>query len=135
MAKFNISAYLQDLKAITANDSLTMDDAKQIRMDIARHHTLQEHFCNGFQCYNGSEDEKARIRAEGRERGVVSRLTKLLGTALAEFTGDPRGCTVKLKKWEKGNPAYDRYAETWGFPKKLTYFSHDWGDNLISVVD
>lgn len=131
MAKFNMFDFIQDLKAITGRDDITTADAIAVRRDIARHNTLQERFCNGFQTYSGDEDIAARKRGEGRERGVERRLAAFFGDSLAEFTGDPRGQTVKLKPWQTGNPHYDAYVAAWGEARRLTYFDHDMGRNLI----
>ena len=124
MPKFSWFDFVQDLKAITGLP-VTFDDARAVRRDIARHHTLQERFCNGFQSYDGREDTAALKRAEGRVAGVERRLAKFFGDALVEFTGDPRGGTVKLRKWAAGNRRFDAYA------RRLVYFDNDWGGHLV----
>lgn len=133
MARFNWFDFRMDLQAIVGRE-VSHAEAQSVRRDIKRHHTLQERFCNGFQTYSGSEDSAARKRAESREKGVQRRLADFFGAQLAEFTGDPRGCTVKLRKYEKGNPAYDSMVEKYGNPRKFTHFEHDWGGNLICLL-
>jgi hypothetical protein len=121
-ARFNWYAFRCDLREITgAKDLPSEATARAIRRDIARHHTLQEHNCNGFATYDDREDVAARQRSEARERGVERRLRAFFGD-LVTFEGDPRGGTVKIDAAGR----LDRGA-------RYTYFGRDLGGNLIYV--
>ena len=123
MAKFNWFAFRQDLSVITgrAFNSITLDNARAVRRRIARHNRLQERRCN----------RELTEREQAEEIGVETRLKEWFGDALAEFSGDPRGQTVKLREFRDGNPRFEAYRAQWGESPRLTYFSHDWGGFLV----
>lgn len=123
MAKFNWFEFRQDLSKITGRpfNDISEDCARAVRRRIARHNRLQENRCNRFL----TERELAE------EIGVEKLLADFFGDALAEFQGDPRGQTVKLREFRDGNPHFDAYLAEWNKRPRLTYFVHDWGGYLV----
>ena len=116
MARFNWLAFQNDLYGLTGR-SVTESEARAVRRDIQRHQTIQEAYCS-----EEMSDER-RARVEARERGVERRLRAFFGRRLAEFSGDPRGGTVKLHD-VGAQPLCD-------IGRPVIYFSRDWGGHLI----
>ena len=111
MAPFNYLALASDL-SILVGRFVSIDDARAVKRDIARHHSLAEAACNG----------ELTPRQVSAEAGVEGRLRAFFGSRLARFEGDPRGATVKLVSRTVGEACTDG---------PLAYFSNDWGGNLI----
>jgi len=57
-----------------------------------RHHKLMEDYCNGVEVYDANDEPKAPLR------NVRQKLEAIAAKCLCgvKFSGDPRGCTVKL---------------------------------------
>lgn len=110
MSRFSIIAFAFDLSIIVGRP-VTIDEARAVRRDLTAHHTIQEQWCS-------EEMSDARVkRVKARETGVERRLTEFFGDALKEFTGDPRGATVKL-----------HHVQTM---EAFAYFGGDWGGNFV----
>lgn len=62
-------------------------DSRELMRLAKRHHRLQEDYCNGLR----QEGDKATDRNEKRITTLATALNMK-----AYFSGDPRGCTVKL---------------------------------------
>ena len=76
--------------------------ARAILRDAATHHRLCEQDCN-----EGLTAAQER-RSEACERRITARLAELgPGFAVAEFSGDPRGATVKIR-------VPSGYGDSWG---------------------
>lgn len=76
--------------------------ARLILRDAATHHRLAELDCN-----EGLTEAQAR-RSDACERRIAERLAELgPGFAVAEFSGDPRGATVKIR-------VPSGYGDSWG---------------------
>jgi hypothetical protein len=125
MARFDWFAYRMDLARIAGRSGIadvTEECARAVRRRIARHNRIQENRCN----------RELTERESAEEIGVETRLRDFFGADYVSFEGDPRGQTVKLRAWEAGNPRFDAHVAEWGLTDaRLTYFSHDWGRNLI----
>lgn len=71
---------------------VTERDAKAITTHAARHHYLMEDLCNGV-IEMDEDGENPRVSAC---RAKCQQAAKRLGAKGVVFSGDPRGCTVKL---------------------------------------
>ena len=82
------------------------DLARAILRDATTHHRNAERECSE----DMSEREAARVakQSEACERRIAARLAELgPGFVVAEFTGDPRGATVKIR-------VPSGYGDSWG---------------------
>lgn len=80
--------------------------ARGILRDAATHNRIAEAECS----IEMSEREAARVarQSEACERRIVARLAELgPGFSVAEFSGDPRGATVKIR-------VPSGYGDSWG---------------------
>lgn len=105
MSRFNYSALAQDL-SILVGRKVGAGEAIAVKRDMQRHQSLMEAACNG----------DLTPRQQACEYHVEKRLRAFFGERLRAFNGDPRGATIKL---------YDPRVVT------FTYFSRDWGGDLI----
>jgi hypothetical protein len=77
--------------------------ARALMIDAARHHRLREHQCNGTKrcptCDGGNDDcpdcDGSGVQGLAALKGRIKREADAFG-ARVKFSGDPRGCTVKL---------------------------------------
>lgn len=76
-----------------------------------RHHRYMEEYCNGRELFDADGDELPPLE---RCRKLIHKLASAVGAGGVKFSGDPRGCTVKLI-WADG--ATDDFGkEGWCVP-------------------
>lgn len=84
-----LEQFMSDLDAHSINPAKVMvKDAKAIITHAQRHHQYAEDVCNGTR----SDDDSAQDALVRR----IEQTAKRLGATAVVFSGDPRGCTVKL---------------------------------------
>lgn len=112
-----LEQFLKDIDAHSSNPSkVTERDAKTLMTNARVHHRLMEMLCS-------NEDFCKDIDEEGNhphvvaQRKLVQQTAKRLGAKGVIFSGDPRGCTVKLT-WEDG-ATNDFGKEGWCVPIDL----------------
>ena len=93
------------------NPKCTMSECDRLRTIAKRHHRMMEHYCNGREMYD-AEDEPIGPLKRLRHHGAA--LAKSIGAKGIVFSGDPRGCTVKLT-WKTGE-TNDWGNEGWVVP-------------------
>jgi hypothetical protein len=71
----------------------TREQSRNLRSFATRHHALMEDYCNGRAIYDA---EGEPLKPLARIRGSIEATAKAIGCAGVKFSGDPRGCTVKL---------------------------------------
>lgn len=67
--------------------------AKDLIRGAGRHHKMMEAYCNGAEIYDAQGNPLAALAAL---RGMLTNLASAVGATAVLFSGDPRGCTVKL---------------------------------------
>lgn len=85
---------------------LTDAEARQLIKLAKKHHRLQEDACNG----EVPEDYDAEVK------DAITRLAKKIGCRGVRFSGDPRGCTVKLIFHD--GATNDWASEGWAVPQR-----------------
>lgn len=93
---------------VIGTTSAITETCSQICRLAKTHHTLAERACNGYKTPGGDWDEQATEKAEQREQRIEERIESNVralpeweedgtrGAFGVAFSGDPRGCTVKL---------------------------------------
>lgn len=81
-----------DLKTHGSASEVSAADARILIRAAARHHALMEDMCNGTL----QTDDSGESSEVNRLRARISRLASDVGASGAMYSGDPRGCTVKL---------------------------------------
>lgn len=76
----------------------TRRDCEEIRRLGKRHSRFMVDQCNGIELFDANGDELPRL---ARCREQIRTIAAALGAESVRFSGDPRGCTVKLK-WKDG---------------------------------
>ena len=86
-----------------------VDDLAELMRLARRHGRLQERACNGHQKPNGDWDEAAAKRDELADERLEARIRKMVEAVgcQVEFSGDPRGSTVKVI-------VPSGYSDSWG---------------------
>jgi hypothetical protein len=69
------------------------DDCESLTILGKRHHKLMEDYCNGEDMYRADGEPKAKLR---NLREHIALIARNIGAESVLFSGDPRGCTVKL---------------------------------------
>lgn len=88
-----LEQFLADLDKHSSDPSQVKTvDAKRLMTHAKGHHRLMEMLCNG-EIETDEEGENARVKAC---RAKCRQAAKRLGATGVIFSGDPRGCTVKL---------------------------------------
>lgn len=88
-----IEQFMNDLDAHSSTPrSVTQRDAKAIVTHAGAHHRLMEDLCNGT-IETDEDGDNPRVSAC---RAKCEQAAKRLGAKGVVFSGDPRGCTVKL---------------------------------------
>lgn len=77
------------------NGKATAAQARRLMALAKEHHRLCELWCSDEQ-YNREIDEDGEHPRMVRCRAAIEKLAKACGCKGVEFSGDPRGCTVKL---------------------------------------
>lgn len=88
-----LAQFLADLRRHGREDAKE-SDARSLMELATSHHKLMEDFCNGF------PTPKAEQRAEKRRgqcEGLAIVLAAEVGAAGVQFSGDPRGATMRLR--------------------------------------
>ncbi len=84
--------------------SITATEARRIVRLANRHQRLMVDFCNGREMYGADDEPLPPLR---RCREELTRLAVSIGCKGVAFSGDPRGCTVKLQ-------LKDGHTDDWG---------------------
>jgi hypothetical protein len=74
------------------------DDAESLCILGKQHHKMMEDYCNGIDIYRADGEPKAKLR---NLRDHIMLIARNVGADSVIFSGDPRGCTVKLV-WNDG---------------------------------
>lgn len=82
--------FLRDLNAHGAPANKTQ--ARELIRLATRHHKIMEDYCNGADIYGPNGEPRARL---ARNRRQIEDVCRAIGCTPV-FSGDPRGCTVKL---------------------------------------
>jgi hypothetical protein len=89
-----LQQFIDDLKAHGDPATATADNAEQLIILSRKHHKLMEADCNGtVQLYDEEGNDKPRLR---KLREHIALIAMHVGATAVDFSGDPRGCTVKL---------------------------------------
>lgn len=91
-----LEQFIADLDKHSADPSkVTTRDAKQLMTNAKRHHRLMEQLCSD-EAFNRDVDAEGNHPQITDCRKRCQQTAKRLGASGVIFSGDPRGCTVKL---------------------------------------
>lgn len=97
-----IEQFTHDLNAHGCKTSIAR--AQSLIRLAKRHHRFMEEYCNGREMYD-AEGEPVKVLK--RNRDSILENAKAIGCKGVVFSGDPRGCTVKLQ-------FRDGFTDDWG---------------------